>query len=71
MTVSFYKNPQMVVHELKLDHLVAFSNENFLRFFIMFYCKTDRTKQENFQNSFMINAVMTKLASGGAYRVET
>ena len=61
----------MVVDELEnWVILVALSNENFLRFFIMFYCKTDGTKQENFQNSFMINALMTKLASGGAYRVE-
>ena len=62
----------MVVHEPEnLGHLVAFRDENFLQFFKMFYCKTDGTQQEIFQNSFTIDAVMTKLVCGGAYRVET
>ena len=37
----------------------------------MIYCKTDGTKQEIFQNSFIIDAVFTELVCGGAYRVET
>ena len=37
----------------------------------MFYCKTDGTKKEIFQHSFIIDAVMTKLVCGGVYWVET
>ena len=47
---------------------VGVSNENFLWFFIIFYCKTDGTKQENFQ--IHLKLMLHKLACEGAYRVD-